>query len=134
MRTDLERLVRRRANARCEYCQIPQSSSRITFPIDHVIALQHGGATREANLALACRHCNLHKGPNVGGIDPEDGAFTPLFHPRRDRWADHFTWRGAELVGRTPIGRVTIHVLAINARIAVEVREALIAEGSFPRR
>ena len=134
MTTALERQVRRRARGRCEYCRLPRAASRITFPIDHIIAQQHGGATRADNLALSCAHCNAHKGPNIAGIDPVDGALVPLFHPRRDRWADHFQWRGTELVGRTPVGRVTIHVLAMNDPPIVALREALIAEGIFPPR
>jgi hypothetical protein len=55
-----------------------------------------------------------------------------VFHPRTDNWADHFRWDGPELVGRTPIGEVTIAVLAINQPAAVAVREELMAEGVFP--
>jgi len=55
-----------------------------------------------------------------------------LFHPRQDRWANHFAWRGAELIGLTPIGRTTIRVLAINDPIMIETREALAVEGRFP--
>ena len=38
---------------------------------------------------------------------PPDGMeqITPLFHPRRDRWSEHFRWRGPRLVGLTPAGR-----------------------------
>jgi hypothetical protein len=34
------------------------------------------------NLAFACYHCNLHKGPNLSGIDQESGALVRLFNPR----------------------------------------------------
>jgi hypothetical protein len=134
MADDLERRIRRRARHHCEYCQIPQSVSRARYPIDHVIARQHGGATVADNLALACLRCNLHKGPNIAGIDPGGSGLTPLYHPRRDRWSDHFRWQGASLVGRTAIGRTTIRVLAINDPEAIAVREALIADDAFPPR
>jgi hypothetical protein len=104
----------------------------IPFPIDHVIARQHGGPTRLANLALSCLHCNSHKGPNIAGLDPKTGKLTRLFNPRRQTWARHFRWEGAYLIGRTPVGRVTVAVLALNAPDAVTVREALIEEGLFP--
>lgn len=132
MNASLQRRVRRRARDRCEYCQMPQSAFRVRFPIDHIIALQHRGATDAGNLALACINCNAHKGPNLAGIDPDTGELTRLFHPRRDIWTDHFEWRGAVLAGRTPIGRATIHVLAVNLPAIVAVRQSLIREGSLP--
>jgi len=55
-----------------------------------------------------------------------------LFHPRQDRWSEHFEWEGAELVGRTAVGRITIQVLAINASDFLAVRETLIEERRFP--
>ncbi len=102
------------------------------FHVDHIIPRQHGGVTDLENLALACMHCNRHKGPNLTGIDPLTGSITALFNPRRDAWADHFEWREAELVGRTAIGRCTIVVLAINAPDFRTVREWLIIENRFP--
>ncbi|MBI4600414.1 MAG: HNH endonuclease [Planctomycetes bacterium] len=77
-------------------------------------------------------HCNLHKGPNIAGLDPHTGRLVRLFHPRRDAWADHFEWRGPLLLGRTPVGRVTVVVLAMNHPDQVTLREALIEEGAFP--
>jgi hypothetical protein len=47
-------------------------------------------------------------------------------------WAEHFEWRGAKLVGRTPVGRVTVDVLEINLRHRVAHREALMDEGVYP--
>jgi 5-methylcytosine-specific restriction endonuclease McrA len=41
MKVDVERLVRRRARYRCEYCRLPQSASPGTHQIDHIIAEQH---------------------------------------------------------------------------------------------
>ena len=84
------------------------------------------------NLALACLHCNRHKGPNIAGRDVATGDLVRLFHPRQDRWSDHFAWSGAELVERTPIGRITIHVLAINDPDFLAVRQVLSEEQAFP--
>ena len=84
------------------------------------------------NLALACLHCNRHKGPNIAGTDPETGAMIRLFHPRLHRWSNHFEWAGAVLRGRTAIGRTTIHVLAINDADFLAMRTALIEEQVFP--
>ncbi len=63
----LYREVRRRAQERCEYCQMSEEAYRPRFQIDHIIAQQHGGPTISENLALACVRCNLHKGPNIAG-------------------------------------------------------------------
>lgn len=49
----------------------------------------------------------------------------------QDQWAEHFQWRGAELAGRTAIGRVTIRVLGMNEPDFLEVRLALIREGAL---
>lgn len=124
--------VRLRANHACEYCRLPEGSIPGPFPIDHVIARQHRGITALSNLANSCLHCNTHKGPNIAGLDPITGELTRLFNPRRHRWPRHFRWKGPFLVGRTPIGRTTIEVLAMNAWEMVRLREALMEEGSFP--
>lgn len=128
----LQQQVWRRAGDTCEYCRMPQAFYRTPFHIDHVVSKQHGGKTVLGNLALSCFHCNSHKGPNIAGIDPETGALSGLYNPRLQRWDDHFVWRGAVLVGRSPTGRATIYVLAINDPLYVAVREALMHEGSFP--
>jgi hypothetical protein len=132
-----ERLVEQvwqRAGNACEYCRIHQVFYRTVFEIDHVIAHQHGGRTILGNLALSCLHCNSHKGPNIAGLDRKTSRTRPvrLFHPRRHKWGYHFRWDGPRLVGRTPIGRTTVGVLAINAPEAVAVRRALVEEGVFP--
>jgi hypothetical protein len=126
----LRSLVRQRAGDTCEYCRLPQAASRfVGFHVEHIIAHQHGGPTEPENLALACHFCNCHKGPNIAGLDPRTGELVPLFHPRRDRWADHFAWEGTIIVGRTPIGRATVQLLAMNDCQRVEVRQNLRAEG-----
>lgn len=76
--------------------------------------------------------CNSHKGPSLSGIDPETGQLAPLFNPRQQLWQDHFDWRGAEIVGRTSVGRSTIAVLAMNDPDYLAIRASLLAEGIFP--
>jgi len=130
MESALRSLVRRRAGDVCEYCRLPQAASRyVRFHVEHVIARQHGGATEPDNLALACSFCNFHKGPNIAALDPESGQVVPLYHPRRDRWTDHFTWEGTLVVGLTAVGRATVQLLAMNDWDRVEVRENLQALG-----
>jgi hypothetical protein len=128
-----EHIVRLRAGGVCEYCRLPEALAPIAFVIDHIIARQHRGQTVAENLALACMECNLHKGPNIASLDPASGELTRLFNPRTDLWSDHFSWNRAQLVGKTPIGRVTVHTLAINDELRVDLRQSLIDEGLFPR-
>ena len=135
MDPSLARHVRDRAGRRCEYGLTPESTyPTVPFPIDHIIARQHGGATTHDNLALSCLHDNTHKGPNIAGIDPRTQRITRLFNPRRDRWVRHFAWDGPCVVGRTAVGRTTIVVLAMNHPDAVAVRQSLIDERLFPPR
>jgi 5-methylcytosine-specific restriction endonuclease McrA len=86
--------VRVRAEYRCEYCGTRQVDEPFfAYQVEHIIAKQHGGSDEDANLALACSHCNLHKGPNLAGIDPITKLLSPLFHPRRQTWDEHFANR-----------------------------------------
>lgn|SRR5262245_28376488 len=128
----LQAEVWRRAEDACEYCRMPQKFYLVVFQVDHVIAKQHGGATVLENLALACLHCNKHKGPNIASVDPITGQMVPLYNPRRDRWEVHFAWRGHELVGLTPVGRASVQCLDINHPDYLAVRAALLMEGVFP--
>ena len=118
-------LVRTRARNCCEYCLLPQDSSSLTHHIEHVVPRQHGGSDNHSNLALACHRCNLRKGPNLTGIDPITGEIVPLFDPRRDRWPDHFRFRGPVIEGVTAVGRTTIKVLSMNDTRRIERRELL---------
>ena len=96
--------VRERAENRCEYCRLHQDDSPL------------------AALHVACIDCNLHKGSNLTGIDPDSGSITPLFHPRQQQWQDHFRWNGIHLAGKTDVGRTTIHVLCMNSDEQLELR------------
>jgi hypothetical protein len=119
-------LVRDRANHRCEYCRLPQSAvTRAPFHVEHIIARQHGGTDAPANLALACDRCNLFKGPNLTAIDPESGDVVRLFDPRKDVWDEHFGQTNYVVVGLTPAGRATAHLLKMNAEARVAQRAAL---------
>lgn len=128
----LRQEIRNRAGDRCEYCRLPQDCIDAPHEVDHIIAEKHDGPTVSENLALACFACNNHKGPNIAGVDPNSGEVVRLFHPRSDRWSDHFDWIGPRLVGTTAIGRVTVQVLEINGSHRQRLLQALIDEGVFP--
>jgi 5-methylcytosine-specific restriction endonuclease McrA len=123
----LSALVRSRAGGLCEYCHLPQQFSELRFHVEHIIPRQHGGKDAADNLALACPDCNLAKGPNLTGVDPETQRVVRLFHPRRDKWPEHFVLEGALIVGKTPVGRVTVFLLRMNDGQRQRVRALLAA-------
>ena len=115
--------VRERAENACEYCRLHQDDSPLAvLHIEHIIPKIHGGSDDLDNLALACIDCNLHKGTNLTGIDPQTNDITELFHPRRHQWDDHFEWQGISLFGKTAIGRTTIRVLNMNSEDQLALR------------
>jgi len=108
--------VRERAGNRSEYCQLDQDDSPLALlHVEHVLPRVHGGTDDLENLALACIDCNLHKGTNLTGVDPVTRLITNLFHPRRERWDEHFAWEANQIVGRSASGRATVRVLQMNS-------------------
>lgn len=128
----LRQQVFMRANGSCEYCLVAQQDSFITHEIDHVIAEKHRGTTTEDNLCLSCYDCNRHKGSDLASIDPLTGDLVALFHPRRDRWSEHFFLDGAIIKPRTPQGRVTVFLLHLNDDNRIEDRANLIRGKRYP--
>lgn len=126
-----ESQVRELAGDACEYCRLPQHCSPIPLLLDHVIPRKHVGGEIK-NLALICGRCNLHKGAIKGGIDPATKVLTRLFHPRKDKWPDHFRFEGLRIVGKTDVGRTTVIALGFNDDDRLKVRYALLLEGAFP--
>ena len=125
MNESIKAQVQRRAGNRCEYCQLHQDESPLAaLHIEHIVPKKHGGSDDLDNLALACIDCNLHKGSNLTGIDPETEEVTKLFDPRRQAWDDHFEWRGVYITGKTGIGRTTIRVLEMNSDDQLALRSS----------
>ncbi len=77
-----------------------------------------GGPTEENNLCLACPSCNRYKAARQFVVESIllSGEIVPLFHPRNQRWSEHFEWAPGtlEVVGRTPTGRATLALLRLN--------------------
>jgi len=125
-REDLRRAARDRAGRRCEYCRLPDLLPHtLRFHLEHVTARQHGGPTVLDNLAWSCQRCNERKGPNLTGVDPDTSTVVQLFHPRRDRWEDHFTFDVLKVVGITATGRATAWLLEMNSEERLRWRAAL---------
>jgi hypothetical protein len=83
------------------------------------------------NLAFACVSCNRAKGGDVGSIDLSSGEFVRFFHPRTDRWSDHFRLAGNDIEGITAIGRATVRILGFNEPGRVLERAELIEIGRY---
>lgn len=92
--------------------------------VDHIIPTAEGGGNERENLAAACYRCNEFKGVRTHAADPLTGELVPLFHPRQQRWSDHFVWAngGTLVVGQTPTGRATVIALRLNNELLVEAR------------
>ena len=127
-----KRLVRERAEHRCEYCRLRQEHEPDRrFHIEHIVARRHEGTDDMENLALAGALCNVLKGPCIGGVDPDGGGFTRLFHPRTDQWHSHFRRDGALILGLTDVGRTTVWLLDMNCDHRVKQRAALLELGEL---
>jgi hypothetical protein len=128
----LRRLVVKRAGNRCEYCRLAQEGQEATFHIDHIKPRALGGETTEGNLALACVSCSLRKEARRSAPDPKTNRLTPLFHPRRQRWDDHFRWQAEAVVGLTATGRATIAALRMNRPSIQAIRLEEMIRGRHP--
>lgn len=84
-----------------------------------------------SNLALACPQCNLFKGSDIATLDRATGKLFRLFHPRVQKWDEHFQWNGPHLTGKTPVGRCTTELLRINNEARVIHRSQLMLNGEF---
>lgn len=129
-----KRIVRERAGGLCEYCRSQISFSTHDFSVEHIVPLHRGGESTLDNLALACQGCNNCKYTKTTAPDPVTDKLTPLFHPRRDKWTDHFVWSddSTRIVGRTPTGRATVEALQLNRESLLNFRNILYAAGKHP--
>ena len=124
----------RRARRRCEYCLSPLDISTDPFEVEHILSRIRGGTTTTENLALSCSGFNGHKYNKLDGYDPVSEAKFPLYHPRKDRWQDHFIWSDdyLHIIGLSPVGRVTITALHLNRPNVVNLRAVLFVVGLHP--
>jgi hypothetical protein len=125
--------VAERAGHRCEYCHAPEAIFNFPFEVEHILASSRQGTDRDTNLALSCRACNLGKAAHLHRVDELTGVETPLYHPRQDRWEDHLqVMPDGVIVGKTPVGRVTVRTLKMNAALQIEARRQWMRLGLFP--
>ena len=125
---ELRKRVTERADNTCEYCLIPVLFGLATpYHIDHIISEKHGGPTSIDNLALSCPTCNFYKGSDIASYLSGSDILVRLFHPRKDRWSDHFTLENSgELSAKSDIATITIRMLHLNEPSYIELRNLLI--------
>jgi hypothetical protein len=112
---ELVRRVRESARNRCGYCLSPQRLVMARLEVEHVIPKAKRGSDDESNLWLSCPLRNRHKADRTHATDPETGSEVELFHPRLQRWSEHFRWSedGLRIIGLTPTGRATVGALRL---------------------
>ena len=130
---NLRRMVFDRSSGISEYCLIPELLALSAHQVDHIIAEKHGGQAIGDNLALSCSFCNQSKGSDVGSIDAETGEYLRLYHPRRDRWSEHLKLdeETSEIIGESPIAKVTIRLLQMNRHTSLIERQILNQAGAI---
>ena len=126
--------VSERAGCCCEYCRSQARFAMPGFSVEHILPGSKKGPTGLDNLALACQGCNNHKYNKTDSPDPVTGDRVPLYHPRQQRWRDHFSWnhRCTVIVGLTPTGRATVEALQLNRAGLVNLRRILYLAGEHP--
>jgi HNH endonuclease len=114
--SSIRQFVRQRAKFLCEYCHSSEEGSTTRFTIDHGQPKSLQGSDDIDNLILACHRCNMRRYNFMTGIDPQTGSIFPLFNPRKQIWAEHFSWStdGLRVIGVTAIGRATCKRLDMN--------------------
>ena len=129
-----KKVVAERARGCCEYCQSQARFALQPFSVEHIVPKSQGGKATLDNLALACQGCNNHKYNKTRGPDPISGETVPLYHPREQRWSEHFSWDVdfTLIIGLTPSGRATVEVLQLNREGLVNLRRVLYAMGEHP--
>jgi 5-methylcytosine-specific restriction endonuclease McrA len=127
-------LVEERARGCWEYCRSQVRFAMQPFSVEHIEPRSREGPTVLDNLAFSCQGCNNHKYTKTEGFDPVTGQVVPLFHPRRQRWADHFRWSDdcTQVIGTTPIGRATVETMHLNRPGVVNLRRVLFLAGEHP--
>jgi hypothetical protein len=130
----LKREIITQARGCCEYCRSQVKFSPDPFSVEHIIPRAKGGTSKANNLALACQGCNNRKYIHTEARDPVTGELAPIYHPRRQRWIEHFTLNSdlTLVIGLTPTGRATVERLQLNREGVVNLRALLAAIDKHP--
>lgn len=134
LRSELRRRVRLRAQNLCEYCRTLMDLTGHEFTLDHILPEAQGGSSQFDNLCFCCFWCNNYKQARTHLIDPRTSRLVQLFHPRLDRWEDHFRWSSTatRIIGRTAVGRATVEGLRLNRANLVHARRLWVRYNLHP--
>jgi HNH endonuclease len=102
--------------------------------VEDIIPRSQGGKTNLDNLALSCQGCNNHKYNKTEAKDLLSSNIVSLYHPRQQRWSEHFGWNEdfTLVIGLTPTARATVETLQLNREGVVNLRRVLYAMGEHP--
>lgn len=130
----LYELVARDAQFQCGYCRCPQRVLPYRLEIEHLLPTSLGGSNDRENLWLSCHRCNKLRSNQLTFTDPLTGEGVKLFNPRKDNWADHFSWEqdGLLIVGLTAGGRATVAALKLNDKYHISARAVWIVARAYP--
>jgi hypothetical protein len=131
---EIRREILKIAQKRCEYCKSPKDFSTDLYAYDHIIPVALGGKTIFLNLAYSCGSCNSYKNQKTADVDEVSKVEVALFHPRLQKWSDHFEWSDdfKYVKGITPTGRATVKGLRLNRQEVVNFRGVLILAQEHP--
>jgi hypothetical protein len=90
---------------------------------------KQAGAQRAREFGLV-----LCKYTSVEALDPVSGETVPLYHPRRQRWYEHFAWNKdyTVVLGLTSTERATVEKQQLNRAGVVNLRHVLRRIGAHP--
>ncbi|HFQ93368.1 MAG TPA: HNH endonuclease [Anaerolineae bacterium] len=130
----LKQRIRAHFSNCCAYCHTAESLTIAIFEIEHIIPRSAGGQTEFENLCLACPACNRFKANRQEALDAQTQQITPLFHPHKQSWREHFAWNedGTQLIALSATGRATIAALRMNRPQLVHVRRMWVKMDEHP--
>jgi len=70
----------------------------------------------------------------MDAFDIISGQRVQLFHPRTQRWTEHFQWSfdGTHIEGLTATGRATVSLLRLNNEHILAARRFWVEAGQWP--
>ena len=71
------------------------------------------------------------KGTDVGAFISRPRRLVRFYHPRQDRWSEHFRLSGVRIVPLTDIGEATVQLLDLNGSDRLLLRRALAKAGRY---
>ena len=131
---ELRKRLEEADNRHCAYCHATEANTGQPMTVDHIMPENQRGSTEFDNLCFCCRRCNEFKGAQIKAQDPLTAEIVSLYHPRRQKWFEHFEWdeTGAVMIGLTAVGRATIIASNMNNAVILAARRRWVSVGWHP--